>query len=261
MCTVNSYPTDRERNTPGWCTILLVLSSSSSSSSSSIKKPAPESIVLETLADVAPSTADNGRLANLACRSIKARCRFRSIFALIAAESSVLGVCCESEPTGSCVPDSDWSILYSHKWNEWAKPLVQQWCYLTTVIGTLNISPLPGYSSSSTVIPPRLGSDTYAIPPPSDDKENTLTRNDPLIVFSVCSNCLTQSREDVKHERSSIFKMSFLKTGLIFINFDGGHPIKNFNSTQMNERFFCCFLLFYHSVRIYLTIYTVDLIF
>lgn len=88
------------RNTPGWCTILLVLSSSSPSSSSSMKKPAPESIVLETLADVAPSTADKGRLASLACRSINARCRFRSILARIAAESSVL-VCGESQPAGS----------------------------------------------------------------------------------------------------------------------------------------------------------------
>lgn len=70
-------------------------------------------MVLETLAEVAPSTADKGRLASRACRSIKARCRFRSILARIAAESSGWGLCCSPEPAASSPPSSDGSMLLS----------------------------------------------------------------------------------------------------------------------------------------------------
>lgn len=75
-----------------------------------MKKPAPESMVLEILAEVAPSTAASERLASRACRSITACCLFRSILARIAAESSGSGLRCGPRPaSGPC--GSDGSML------------------------------------------------------------------------------------------------------------------------------------------------------
>ncbi|TNN64352.1 Importin subunit alpha-5 [Liparis tanakae] len=79
-----------------------------------VKKPAPESMVLEIFAEVAPSTADDGRRASRACRSISACCRLRSIFARIAAESSGWRLCSGPRPAaGPAASDGSMALCQS----------------------------------------------------------------------------------------------------------------------------------------------------